>query len=165
MSDCVFCRILGKEIPSEWVFEDEHAFAVLDINPCSSGHTVVVPKVHATSILELSDGDMGNLFKAVKEVTAQIGRALKPDSFNVGLNDGPAAGQGIPHVHVHIIPRYKNDKGGSMHTIVRNPPEEPLETIAAKIRKERIEIPKKAEKKEEKQKEIDISGFQRFRRP
>ncbi len=167
MPDCVFCKIINGEIPTEKVFENEHAFAALDINPCAPGHTVVVPKTHTASIMDLSDDEIANLYKTVNEVAKQIKRALNPDSFNIGLNDGPAAGQGIPHIHVHVIPRYRNDRGGSMHTIVRNPPQEPLESIAGRIRKEKAaELPKKKEKKEEEpKKDFDISAYRKFKRP
>lgn len=166
MSECVFCKIMRGEIPTEKVFENEHAFAALDINPCAPGHTVVVPKNHVASIMELSDADVAHLYQAVNEVAKQIKRAMNPESFNIGLNDGPAAGQGIPHVHVHVIPRFKNDRGGSMHTIVRNPPQEPLDAIAGRIRKERsAELPRKQERKEEPKKDIDIEQFKKFRRP
>jgi histidine triad (HIT) family protein len=116
--DCLFCKIVSGEIPSYKVYEDSSTLAFLDINPVSRGHTVVLPKVHTGSFTEMVPDNAGLLFAAVNRVMKAVLKTLGAPAANVGLNNGEIAGQSVPHVHVHIIPRYENDGGGSMHTIV-----------------------------------------------
>lgn len=132
--DCLFCKIARREFPAALVYEDMHAVAFLDIEPCSAGHTVVIPKRHAETLLDLHGGDVGTLFTAVRAATGLLKNALQSDGFTIGINHGTAAGQAIPHLHVHIIPRYLGDKGGSMHTVVNNPPTETVEEVLVKIK-------------------------------
>lgn len=133
--DCIFCRIIKGEIPAEKVYEDDETIAVLDINPKSPGHSVIVPKVHAANILELPDGKIEPVMRAVKRVAEMTVKALDPAGFTMGLNHGSISGQTVDHLHFHIIPRFEGDGGGSIHDVVNNPPEEPLSKIAEKIRK------------------------------
>lgn len=132
--DCLFCKISVSEIPSEKIYEDDHAFAFLDINPLAPGHTMVIPKAHAETLLDLPDEEVYGLFLAVKKVTQRIKDTLNPDGFNVGANMRKAAGQAVDHLHIHIIPRFEGDGGGSMHSIVNNPPMEDIKNIGEKIR-------------------------------
>jgi len=136
MADCIFCKIANKEIPAEVVYEDAHATAVLDINPIAPGHTMILPKVHAENILDLDDAELPPLFFAVKRVTALLNDAFHPDGFTIGINHGKWAGQAIDHLHVHVVPRWKNDGGKSIHSVVANPPSESLTEIRKKIIKE-----------------------------
>ena len=131
--DCLFCKIAHREFPAALIHEDMHTVAFLDIEPRSAGHTVVIPKRHAETLLDLHGGDVGTLFTAVRAVTGLLKNALHPDGFTIGINHGRVAGQAIPHLHVHVIPRYLGDKGGNMHTVVNNPPMESVEDIFAKI--------------------------------
>lgn len=133
MPDCLFCKIARHEIPVLVVREDEHTLAFLDVNPRAEGHTVVIPKAHAETLLDLPDAELGPLWLAVREVSAALLGALGPDGFTIGLNHGREAGQAVPHLHVHVIPRRKGDGGGSIHTIVNAPPAEPLAEIHRKI--------------------------------
>jgi len=135
MTDCLFCKIGRKEIASEIVYENKDAVAFLDINPRAPGHTVVIPTEHAKTILDLSDGAVGPVFLTVKKVVAMLKGAFKPDGFTIGINHGRASGQIVDHLHIHIFPRWKNDKGTSMHGVVDNPPKESLKEIAEKIKK------------------------------
>ncbi|ABE52438.1 HIT family protein [Methanococcoides burtonii] len=116
--DCLFCNIIKGKIPSHKIYEDEETYAFLDINPCSRGHTVVVPKKHYDSFTDMPTEDAGSLFATVKMLTGMLEDAMSADGSNVGLNNKAAAGQLVPHVHVHIIPRMNGDNGGSMHSIV-----------------------------------------------
>ncbi len=117
---CIFCRIIAKEIPNHTVFENENVLAFLDIFPCSPGHTVVIPKRHAERMTDLSPEEQAALIQGVGSVMCRIDDVLKPPGMNVGWNDRAAAGQAVPHVHVHVLPRYEGDGGGSMHSIVKN---------------------------------------------
>jgi histidine triad (HIT) family protein len=118
--NCIFCKIIAKEIPNYTVYETDEVLAFLDIFPCSKGHAVVIPKRHAERMTELSVAEQAALMHGVSEVMKKIDVVLKPAGMNVGWNDRAAAGQAVPHVHVHIIPRYEGDGGGSMHSIVKN---------------------------------------------
>ena len=133
-TDCLFCKIARKEFASAGVYEDGDVFAFLDINPRAPGHTMVISKIHSETMLDLSNEAIAPLFKGVKEVTARLEAALKPDGFTIGVNHGKASGQVVEHLHVHIIPRFTGDGGGSIHSVVSNPPKESLDEMAAKIR-------------------------------
>ena len=132
--NCLFCKIINKEIPAEIIYEDSEAIAVLDVHPRAPGHTMVLPKVHAENILDLPDEKIEGIFKAVKKVTELLNKSLKPDGFTIGINHGKVSGQTIDHLHIHIMPRWFNDGGGSVHDVVNNPPKENLEEIVKKIK-------------------------------
>lgn len=132
--DCLFCKIINKEIPAEIIYEDGEAVAFLDIHPRSPGHTVVLPRHHAENILDLPDEKIEGIFKAVKKVAELLNKSLMPDGFTIGINHGKVSGQTIDHLHIHIIPRWFNDGGGSVHDVVNNQPKESLEEISKKIK-------------------------------
>lgn len=118
--DCLFCKIITGEIPCYKVYEDENTLAFLDIHPCAKGHTVVIPKKHAATLWDINT-EMFELFAAGLQTAAgKVQSVLKPDGMNIGLNNGKVAGQAVAHMHVHILPRWQGDGGGSMHSIVRN---------------------------------------------
>lgn len=131
--DCIFCKIINKEIPNYTVYEDDKVLAFLDIFPHAEGHTVVIPKVHAHDLTEVGDELIGSLFVAVKKVQEKLQSALKPDGFNVGWNHGEMGGQAVPHLHIHILPRYKNDGGGSMHSINKKIENPDVKAVFAKL--------------------------------
>ena len=118
--DCIFCKIINKEIPNYTVYEDEFVLAFLDVEPCSKGHTVIIPKRHANNLSEITDEEWQKLMKSLRAVQQKIEEIIKPAGMNIGINNGKAAGQAVPHVHWHIIPRYENDGGGTMHSIVKS---------------------------------------------
>ena len=128
--NCIFCKISKGEIPSHKLYEDEHSFAFLDIQPHAKGHTVVIPKKHAVTLFDLDDGSYKNLMLAVKRCMEKIQEKLNPDGFNTGWNHNSAGGQVVPHLHIHIMPRYNDDGGGSMHSVVKNPGEMSVEEVA-----------------------------------
>ena len=128
--NCVFDKIITGEIPSHHVYEDDHTLAFLDNFPHTKGHTLVIPKVHAETIFDLDDAIVPHLYLAVKKVMKILKEKLNPDGFNVGWNHNSAAGQAVPHIHVHVMPRWQNDGGGSMHSIVKNPPKINVEEVS-----------------------------------
>ncbi len=107
--DCIFCKIIKGEIPSEKIFENESTFAFLDINPINKGHTLVVPKNHAENIMTIKKEDFVEMMETVRNLTPVIQRAVDADGINIGINNGSSAGQVIFHSHVHIMPRFEND--------------------------------------------------------
>ncbi len=107
--DCIFCKIIQGEIPSVKVYEDDKVFAFMDINPLSSGHTLVIPRTHAENIFEISEQDATAVIKAVKMLSTAIKKGIQADGINILQLNGKAAGQLVPHLHVHIIPRWIGD--------------------------------------------------------
>lgn len=104
MSDCLFCKIIAGEIPSDKVFEDEHVFAFRDINPVAPLHILIIPKHHISMINDVEDSDaitMGRLFVAAKKITQELGVA--DDGYRTVMNCGEAAGQTVFHVHMHLL--------------------------------------------------------------
>ena len=114
--DCIFCKIINGEIPAKIVYEDETSIAFLDIAPCAEGHTVVIPKKHYSKFTDMNENDAGNLFASVKKIASAVEKATDADGSNIGLNNGKAAGQEVPHVHIHIIPRKAGDNGGAIQS-------------------------------------------------
>ncbi|EKD23854.1 MAG: hypothetical protein ACD_81C00165G0005 [uncultured bacterium] len=131
--DCLFCNIANKEREAEIVYEDDHVVGILDIFPRTAGHTMIIPKVHVETILDLPEAEIAPVFAAVRKMTAILQEALSPDGFTIGINHGKVAGQAIDHLHIHIMPRWHNDGGGSLHSVVGNPPKESLQSIKEKI--------------------------------
>ncbi len=132
--DCLFCRITNKEISAEIIYEDKDTVAFLDIHPCAPGHSIIIPKKHAENILVLEDASIAPTFLTVKRVSAMLNVALKPSGFTIGINHGRMSGQVVDHLHIHVMPRFLNDGGASIHSVVNNPPKESLAKIANKIK-------------------------------
>lgn len=107
--DCVFCKILKGEIPSEKIYENDKVYAFLDIMPVNPGHTLVIPKEHYDNIEDLPEDLMCEMSKIVKKVGQAIKKGLGSKSYNIALNNGEVAGQVVPHVHFHVIPRKTSD--------------------------------------------------------
>ncbi len=131
MKNCIFCTIVEGSIPNHTVYEDSQTLAFLDIEPRSKGHTVVIPKVHAETIFDLNEELLKALMPAVQRVTERLEKTLQPDGYNIGWNHGEAGGQAVPHLHVHVIPRWSDDGGSNMHGIVNNPSNMSVEEVAA----------------------------------
>lgn len=129
--DCLFCKIVAGEIPNYTVYQDEHVLAFLDIHPCAKGHTVVIPKKHFNSLVELSDAEWVYAMHALRKAMQLVQAKLNPEGINIAINDRPAAGQAVPHVHWHILPRWSGDGGGSAHSIVRSKEAGDVKDVAA----------------------------------
>lgn len=130
--NCIFCKIINKEIPSKIVYEDDDVLAFLDLSQLTYGHTLVVPKKHYDSFLEISDSELTILMPKVKKIANMIVNKLGAKGANIVTNAGEAAGQSVKHIHFHIIPRYgKNDDFG----FIENPHEYNLDEIINKVTK------------------------------
>lgn len=103
---CIFCKIIDNEIPSYVVYENDSFKAILDINPTTMGHTLVIPKSHSDNFSETSDEVLGKLLLFSKEVVTKL-QVLGFDNYNLLINNGRLAGQTMMHLHLHIIPIYK----------------------------------------------------------
>ena len=107
--NCIFCKIINKEIPSKIVYEDDLVIAILDLSQATYGHTLVMPKKHYANIYEIDDDTLAHLIKVVKELAIKLKNKLHADGINILNNNDEAAGQTVMHYHIHILPRYKND--------------------------------------------------------
>jgi histidine triad (HIT) family protein len=132
--DCLFCKIANGTIPSEKVYEDEHTFAFLDINPINIGHTLVIPKRHAENIMTIRKEELAAVMETVRMLAPVIQRAVDADGINIGINNGSAAGQVIFHTHVHIMPRFEGD--GHEHWQKKDISKEAITEAGIAIRKE-----------------------------
>ena len=107
--ECIFCKIANGEIPSATLYEDNDFRVILDVNPASKGHTLILPKKHADNLYELPDETASKALVLAKNMASKIEKALECDGLNLVQNNGETAGQTVFHFHMHIIPRYKND--------------------------------------------------------
>ncbi|MCM8526260.1 MAG: HIT family protein [Lentisphaeraceae bacterium] len=109
MNDCIFCKIINKELPADIVFENEHVLAFLDIAPINKGHTLVIPKSHHSSATTPNDDEMLYMMKAATKIGRSLMKACDYDGFNLHLANGNCAGQIVDHAHLHVIPRIGTD--------------------------------------------------------
>lgn len=109
MKNCIFCKIAKKQIPSDIIFENKNLMAILDIMPVNLGHTLVIPKKHFKTMNDVPDKLLSEMILTSKKVSKAIMKGLKIKGFNLGVNNGKAAGQKINHVHFHIITRQAKD--------------------------------------------------------
>ncbi|MBX5470020.1 MAG: HIT family protein [Thermoleophilaceae bacterium] len=107
--DCIFCKIIAGELPSERIDEDEDTVAFLDINPWTRGHSLVVPKRHSRNLLDIDDDDLRRTAVAAKRLAARLRERLGCDGVNLLNATEPAAWQSVFHFHLHVIPRYDDD--------------------------------------------------------
>lgn len=106
--DCIFCKIINKEIPANIVYEDEYVLAFLDITQGTKGHTLVIPKKHSKNLLEVDEESLTHVFTTTQKIAKAIQKAFNPIGINV-INNTNKPLQSVFHFHVHIIPRYEND--------------------------------------------------------
>ncbi|MDO4924708.1 MAG: HIT family protein [Turicibacter sp.] len=109
MNQCIFCKIINKEIPVQILFENEHVLAFLDISQTTKGHTLVIPKKHAEDVFSMSEEDMCHIFSVVPKLANALKTTFNADGMNIVNNNKPVAGQTVFHYHVHLIPRYSTE--------------------------------------------------------
>ena len=110
MDNCIFCKIIAGEIPSAVIFEDEEFKAILDRFPGNIGHVLVLPKKHYSNIFDIDEDVAGRLFRLATKIAKNMKEVLGFEAMNVVQNNGSLAGQTVHHFHLHLIPRYENDK-------------------------------------------------------
>lgn len=106
---CIFCKIAAGEIPSTTIYEDEDFRVIMDIEPASKGHALILPKEHYANLYELPEELASKALVVAKQVVTKMAPILGCDGYNVLQNNGEAAGQTVFHFHMHLIPRYKED--------------------------------------------------------
>jgi histidine triad (HIT) family protein len=109
---CVFCKIRDGQIPAMRVFEDKRTLCIMDINPISPGHCLVLPKTHAPTIFDADAADLQAAIATAKRVALALKETLEPEGLNILQANGPAAFQSVPHFHLHLIPRWMRDGKG-----------------------------------------------------
>ena len=129
---CIFCDILDGKCDSHIVYDDEDHIAFLDKYPIDDGHTLIIPKKHYEQITDMNSEDVGKIFSLVPKIAKAVLIGSGADAFSLAQNNGKAAKQIIPHVHIHIIPRYNNK--GTVWTKRQIPSYEVLSELAEKIR-------------------------------
>ena len=107
--DCIFCKIANGVIPSATVYEDSICRVILDINPASKGHALIIPKEHFDNVYSMDADTASKIFTIATEVAKAQKAELNPDGLNIIQNNGEAAGQTVFHFHMHLVPRYIND--------------------------------------------------------
>lgn len=132
MDNCVFCKLIKKEIPANVVFENEDVISFLELNQSVEGHVMVILKKHGKSILDYNELELGKLMMGVSLVSQKVQTAFNADSLTIGINH--LEKRGVPHLHIHIIPRFENDNGGVIQSIVSKEITNSREEIAEKIR-------------------------------
>ena len=109
-SKCFFCRMLINDTKNEILAQNDLAVIIRDTQPVSKGHSLVIPRRHVSSFFDTTPEERTALMELLDQTKKDLDRKFSPDDYNVGINDGPLAGQSIPHLHMHLIPRYKGDK-------------------------------------------------------
>jgi len=135
--DCIFCGIVAGEVPSHTVHEDDETVAFLDANPLARGHTVVVPRDHHERIADMPRETAEAVFGTIHDLVPAVQDAVGAEGVNVGFNDGEVAGQVVPHVHGHVVPRFEGDDGRSFHAVAasqKDLSDEELADVAADVR-------------------------------
>jgi diadenosine tetraphosphate (Ap4A) HIT family hydrolase len=103
---CPFCSLPAERV----IQEREFAVAIRDGFPISPGHTLIIPKRHVASFFEITDAERTDLMTLLAAARDDLARQFHPAGYNIGINDGAAAGQTVPHLHIHLIPRYEGDR-------------------------------------------------------
>lgn len=109
-NNCIFCKIANGDIPSKTLYEDEEFRVILDLAPATKGHALILPKSHSKNLYELSEETAGKVMKLAKKMVTTMTEKLDCDGFNLVQNNNEVAGQTVFHFHMHLIPRYENDK-------------------------------------------------------
>jgi len=133
VSDCVFCRIVARQIPATVVHEDAETLAFMDIGQVNPGHVLVACKAHVENVYGLQDAQAAAAFRAAAKVARAIRAAFDPPGLSIYQANGKPAGQTVFHFHLHVLPRHDAD-GMQLVWPVKNPPREKLEEYAAQIR-------------------------------
>ena len=116
--DCIFCKIISKEIPAKILYEDDDSISFLDAFPVAKGHTLVIPKKHFAKIQDMPSDLNQKLFDSVHKMINKVD-ALEGSTL-MAVHNGKESGQEVPHVHVHLIPRSVTDSAGPVHSMFKN---------------------------------------------
>lgn len=130
--DCIFCEIIQRKRPGHFIYEDDFHVAFLDKYPIDYGHSLVLPRDHFEKVTDMNSDNVGDLFSKVPKIAKAVIKTINADAFSLAQNNGRAAKQIVPHVHIHIIPRFNNK--GTVWTKRDIGKDEELKVLAKKIR-------------------------------
>jgi len=131
---CIFCKIVSKEAPASYVYEDDKVMAFMDTRPLNEGHTLVIPKGHYKTVYEVPEEEVAHLYKVVKRVALAVKKGVEAEGVSITQHNERAAGQDVFHVHVHVIPRYEGQKLPRFEEL-QEASRAKLDEVAAKLRK------------------------------
>lgn len=131
MNECIFCKLVNRESPANIVYEDDEKMAFLELNQSAPGHVMVILKKHGRTMWDYDENEIGEIMKGVSKIAKKVKNGMKADWLSIGINHEEI--QGVQHLHIHIIPRWNNDGGGVIQSIVHNPAKEERKIIADKI--------------------------------
>ncbi|HEX7033549.1 MAG TPA: HIT domain-containing protein [Nitrososphaera sp.] len=120
--NCIFCKIVAGKIPARVLIQNDRAVAFLDAFPLAAGHTLVIPKSHYAKVQEMNEQDALAVFGITWKIVGAVETASQVPASTIAIHNGKEAGQEIPHVHVHIVPRTRNDGAGAIHSMFKNRP-------------------------------------------
>ncbi len=161
--ECIFCKIVEGQVPTIKVYEDEKHMAFLDINPRNPGHTLLIPKKHYETILEMTEDELADLARVLRKVVKGVKYATNAEGISIAQSNGRSAGQRVPHVHFFIIPRFLTETPPGLEEIipVKRMDQTAMEAIAEKIKENMggdVEIPEEFSiEKEETEKKKETS--------
>ena len=120
--NCIFCKIISGEISARVIMQNEKAMALLDAFPLAAGHTLVMPKSHYAKVQQMSEQDAVAVFDMVWKLAGAVETASQVNASTIAIHNGSEAGQEVPHVHVHIVPRKRDDGAGAIHSMFKTKP-------------------------------------------
>ncbi len=120
--NCIFCKIIAGEISARVIIQNEKAMALLDAFPLAAGHTLVIPKSHYAKVQQMSEQDAAAVFDMVWKLAGAVETASQVNASTIAIHNGSDAGQEVPHVHVHIVPRKTGDGAGAIHSMFKMKP-------------------------------------------
>ena len=132
MTECIFCDVINGKLPSHMIYDDDDCLAILDRYPIDNGHSLIITRQHYEKITDMSIDDVSRLFSKVPKIINAIIKATGADAFSIAQNNGKSAKQIIPHVHIHLIPRYNTT--GTLWTKRKIMSDDELKQLAEKIK-------------------------------
>ena len=132
MTECIFCDIIDGKLPSNMVYQDNDCLVILDKYPIDNGHSLIITKKHYEKITDMNENEVSGLFSKIPKIVNAIIKATDADAFSIAQNNGKAANQIVPHVHIHIIPRYNIT--GTLWTKRKIMKDDELDKMAQKIK-------------------------------
>ena len=132
MTECIFCNMINGKLPSHMIYDDDDCLAILDRYPIDNGHSLIITRQHYEKITDMSIDDVSRLFSKVPKIINAIIKATGADAFSIAQNNGKSAKQIIPHVHIHLIPRY--NATGTLWTKRKIMSDDELKQLAEKIK-------------------------------
>ena len=133
--DCIFCKLANGVFPTNFIYEDEDFKVILDANPATKGHSLILPKKHFKNLLDADEEILKKALPLAKKLSNKLIEVLKCDGVNVLQNNNEAAGQAVFHLHIHLIPRYKNEKEHMLSWKPNKFSDEEMKSIAENLKK------------------------------